>query len=285
MISRSFSEQYAAWAEALAQAVEALGSEQFYPLLCKGLAGLPEMSHPLVLYFPQGAPPIAIHTEYIEEDYRLQIDRYVAGPYILDPYYRLSMAGAQDGVYRLREIAPDNYKRSEYYHQYYKAIKAEDELAFVQTLSSGDAVHISITHQDEGAKFSNTMVQFVKTIAAVITALSEQHWSNVENKPKSERSKLHQELIRGLALFGSSILTERELATLGLVLQGHSNQSAADKLDISISTVKLHRKHIYKKLDIGSQSELFHLFIDSLSCLDTELNADPLAVYMGLKIP
>ena len=38
----------------------------------------------------------------------------------------------------------------------------------------------------------------------------------------------------------------------------------AKALGISPETVKLHRKHSYKKLDISTQSELFYLFIDSL---------------------
>ncbi|GAA6150589.1 response regulator transcription factor [Pseudoteredinibacter isoporae] len=284
MISRKYSEPFSAWSEALGQSVQSVGSESFYSSLCQGLAALPEMSHPLVLYFPKGEPPVAVYSDYTEaEDYRLQIEQYVCGPYILDPYYRLSENQAPNGVYRLREIAPDNYKHSEFYHLYYKAIKAEDELSFVQTLQNGDALHISLTPEADGSTFSKAMVQFIKTVAPVVIALNEQHWRSIETKPSSSRGHLHQELIRGLSLFGSSVLTEREMATLGFILQGHSNQSAADRLGISISTVKLHRKHIYKKLDIGSQSELFHLFIDSLSCLDLEEDIDPLDAYM--KIP
>ncbi len=284
MISRKHSEAFSAWSEALGQAVQSLGTETFYRSLCQGLAALPEVSHPLVLYFPKGEPPVAVYSDYTEEkDYSLQIEQYICGPYILDPYYRLSESNAPNGVYRLREIAPDDYKRSEFYHLYYKAIKAEDELSFVQTLQNGDALHISLTPESDGSTFSKSMVQFVKTVAPVVIAPNEEHCRSIETKPSSTQGHLHQELSRGLCLFGSSMLTEREMATLGFILQGHSNQSAADRLGISISTVKLHRKHIYKKQDIGSQSELFHLFIDSLSCLDPENDIDPLDAYM--KIP
>ena len=45
---------------------------------------------------------------------------------------------------------------------------------------------------------------------------------------------------------------------------------------------KLHRKHMYQKFDISSQSELFHLFIDSLSCFNPGEDKDPLQSYMHL---
>lgn len=280
MISKNRTEQFTAWSDALGCAIQATGTEDFYPCLCRGLAQLPDLDYPVVLYFPQGEPPLAIHSQYVDDDYRLHIERYIAGPYILDPYYRLSMDEHSSGLFRLKDIAPDNFKRSEFYQQYYKAIKAEDELSFVQTLSNGDAVHISINHQDGSANFSRQMVQFLSATAPIIIALTEQHWAKVETKPSSSGQSLHQELTRGLALFGSSLLTEREQATLSLVLQGHSNQSAAERLGISISTIKLHRKHIYSKFDISSQSELFHLFIDCLTCLDPNQNNDPLSAYM-----
>jgi len=93
---------------------------------------------------------------------------------------------------------------------------------------------------------------------------------------------LQQTLKQTLQLFGSSVLTAREQAVLQLVLHGHSNKSAAEKLGITLATVKLHRKHIYKKLDIRSQAELFYLFIDSISSSPSPENEDPLKAYMKL---
>lgn len=52
-------------------------------------------------------------------------------------------------------------------------------------------------------------------------------------------------------------LTRREAQLAALILQGHSNLSAALDLGISRETVKVHRRNIYRKLDISSQAELF----------------------------
>ena len=43
--------------------------------------------------------------------------------------------------------------------------------------------------------------------------------------------------------------------------------------------MKLHRKHAYAKLQIGTQAELFHLFIDSLMKAEGYPGGDPLLAY------
>jgi hypothetical protein len=44
--------------------------------------------------------------------------------------------------------------------------------------------------------------------------------------------------------------------------------------------VKTHRKHLYAKLDIAKQSELFSLFIDSVAQAQEGLSKDPLESYL-----
>ncbi|CAI8885359.1 hypothetical protein EMIT0196P_60325 [Pseudomonas chlororaphis] len=48
-----------------------------------------------------------------------------------------------------------------------------------------------------------------------------------------------------------------------LVLSGCSSKEIARKLQISAETVKVHKKHIYAKLGIKSQSELFLIFLQA----------------------
>lgn len=53
-------------------------------------------------------------------------------------------------------------------------------------------------------------------------------------------------------------LTNREKEVAKGVLDGLSYKLIADKLHISIDTVRMHIKKIYRKLNINSKSELFH---------------------------
>jgi DNA-binding NarL/FixJ family response regulator len=83
-----------------------------------------------------------------------------------------------------------------------------------------------------------------------------------------------------LNAFGSSLLTERETQVINLVLHGHSTKTLAEKLSISMETVKLHRKHAYAKLEVSSQAELFYLFLDSVMSAGDYDSADPLVSYL-----
>jgi LuxR family maltose regulon positive regulatory protein len=50
-------------------------------------------------------------------------------------------------------------------------------------------------------------------------------------------------------------LTERELEILRMIAEGHSNQDIAEKLFITLGTVKAHISHIYTKLDVRSRTQ------------------------------
>jgi DNA-binding CsgD family transcriptional regulator len=50
-------------------------------------------------------------------------------------------------------------------------------------------------------------------------------------------------------------LTDRELEVLDLVAAGLSNRDIAERLVVSVGTVKVHIRHIYNKLDVSSRTQ------------------------------
>jgi DNA-binding NarL/FixJ family response regulator len=62
----------------------------------------------------------------------------------------------------------------------------------------------------------------------------------------------HEPAPKGL---DTTTLTEREKEILTLLSQGFANKELADKLQISVPTVRTHLRHIYEKLHVRSRSE------------------------------
>ncbi|MGZ4333291.1 MAG: response regulator transcription factor [Gaiellaceae bacterium] len=53
----------------------------------------------------------------------------------------------------------------------------------------------------------------------------------------------------------SDLLSPREFEVLGLLARGYRNQDIADALVVSLSTVKVHVRHIFEKLGVRTRSE------------------------------
>lgn len=60
-----------------------------------------------------------------------------------------------------------------------------------------------------------------------------------------------------------SMLSEREVAVLNLLVQGKSNPVIAKQLFISINTVKNHLKNIYKKMSVSTRAEAVAKYLES----------------------
>jgi len=56
-------------------------------------------------------------------------------------------------------------------------------------------------------------------------------------------------------------LTQREIETARLILQGFSSKAIAQQLGISPETVKVHRRNVYHKLKVNGHGELFALVL------------------------
>ncbi len=58
-----------------------------------------------------------------------------------------------------------------------------------------------------------------------------------------------------LATKSNNVLTEREMEILKLLAKGMSNKEIADKLSLSLRTIKTHMSNIFAKMSVASRSE------------------------------
>lgn len=79
----------------------------------------------------------------------------------------------------------------------------------------------------------------------------------------SLREQLHEAMLSRRKAGGLPSLTRREKEILQYVASGHSNQEIADKLFLSLRTVKNHRFNLLQKLDVKNSVELVKIALEA----------------------
>lgn len=151
-----------------------------------------------------------------------------------------------------------------YFRTYYHHLGLCEEVGFFINLGPDTHAVLSLMRRRGRTRFCEDEVRQLESAVPVVSAAVRAAWeanNQVATRPVDEHDHLVQE---AFASFGRGVLTERECEVVRLLLQGHSSQSVAQKLRISPATVKVHRKNLYEKLGIGSQSELLALFIQAI---------------------
>ncbi len=80
--------------------------------------------------------------------------------------------------------------------------------------------------------------------------------------------------LQALDAYAEAHLTPRERDIVRLIFLGYPNVKIAERLNLSINTVKNHRKRLYLKLDITTERELF-LTVMSALLRENEFEPDP----------
>ncbi len=203
---------------------------------------------------------------------------YLGAAYLLDPYYRAGLDMGYSGFSTYTNLAPEGFFESEYYQRYLVKVGLVDECGYLVQFDNGQFINISMGRHEGLGCFTTAELGMLRALTPLIDSLCQMHWKQVFAQG-SEHGQLNRQLDNALTNFGSSKLTPRECEIVRLLLQGHSSNSIAERLHISRETVRMHRRNIYSKIDIGSQSELFNLFIGSLMRFDTYEGGDPLDGY------
>lgn len=266
----------AKWHQTLARVVERDFSDDAIGELLRGLERLIDCSPGMVLRYPKGKSAKITHERLLADDAKSHhVDIYEDGAYLIDPYYRAAIDDELEGVFGLKDVTPVGFEESEYFNLYYQQADLLDEICFIFKADHGVLVSISLARRQGTQKFSADDLALLKIIEPLVKSILLKWSASLDN----ETVNLEQHLDGALKNFGSSLLTPKEREIVFLLLHGHSMKSVAERLNNSQETIKHHRKNIYSKLDIGSQSELFYLFIDSVRNSSGHMDEDPLTDY------
>jgi DNA-binding CsgD family transcriptional regulator len=251
--------------------------------LCDAIQYLVQIDIPFVTIEKKNlAPTMIFERGILPQNRNNHIESYLTKGYILDPLYQSIFKGYAPGFYHLKELAPDNFYQSEYYKVFYKQTGLLEDVYYIAYLKSNSMVSMSLSRNRNKLPFNDRELQVLKAIEPVVLSFLKRHFESISSQHDMldvSQVKLHEHLKTASINFGQSVLTQRESEIVQLMLRGHSVKSTANDLNISIDTVKSHRKNLYEKLEISSQTELFLLFFDSLSFEKHSKDSDPLVAY------
>jgi DNA-binding CsgD family transcriptional regulator len=264
----------------LAAIMPEIGSQRLPSLLVRMLKSLVPFDNAVILHYRHGEKPLIIYNDLPPLEIKQQIDEFINGAFLIEPFYRAAVDDRVSGLNRLSDLAPNGFEKTEYYRTYFRYTEIKDEIGFIIHLSADQFINISMGRLTFSQRFNRTQISLLDDITEVIETLCKLQWVAENGVQQAAENKLPGQLESALKHFGTAYLTDRETQVVQLFLHGHSTKSIAERLGISPETVKLHRKNSYAKLDVSSQAELFHLFIDSLASLSSYSGGDPLVGYL-----
>jgi DNA-binding CsgD family transcriptional regulator len=217
-----------------------------------------------LLAFHRDAPPEVLHHTLGPAGRRHYVDRYIAGPYLLDPLYQLALRDDKPGSCRFRDATPDRFRSSEYYRQYCERTHLRDEMDYLADVSDSSTLVLVVGRRTR--RFSKAELQRLRLIEPLVQAAMLNIWQlwSADVGRDNRGVTIHRRLTRCFENFGEGLLTDREREITQLLLRGHSTKSIARALKIAPGTVMVHKRNLFAKLGITSQYELFSQFIDSI---------------------
>ncbi len=242
-------------------AVQALHTPDFFPAMIDLLRRAVPFTGAFVTTLHPDRAPTHVHDNVRAERRRVVVDDYLESAYLLDPIHDVFLSGATDCAVRLRDVAPDHFLRSTYYKLYYGNIDLRDEMALLIRMPGRSALFYSLGRIGREARFTARDLAAFRRQLPLVGSLSRKHF---ENRHEAQPQGLGQSITQALENFGAEVLTGREREIAALILKGHSSASIGALTGTTVGTVKIHRKNLYRKLGIGSQSELLSRFLQSV---------------------
>ena len=275
-------QQLSKWNRDISRAIAALGTENFFPRLIAAINGQVAIDYPQVWLYHRDLPPRVLYHEIPEPAVAGQIDEYLEGPYREDPFYQTSMQQPRAKIYRLSRVTLGKLEQSDYYREYYGDTGTVDEAVYLAKLRGGNVINLSMMRLPQNGAFGEEEYQSLYLLAEPVSELIKSHSEHDEFAVTHLiQPGIDHTIDLAFRTFGASLLSPREKDVLELMLRGYGTDTSAQRLEIAVETVRRHRKSIYRKLDVSSQTDLFSLFLNSMSCLGQAAGRDPLSVYMS----
>jgi DNA-binding CsgD family transcriptional regulator len=255
----------------LARVADCVGDAAFYGELLNAFGKRLGADLSMVMrYSRRHAPEYVIH-DGLESEH---MDLYLRGLYRIDPIYRLCRRRGVQGVKDLASVSTPADRSGDYFNIFLRLTGMADDLVMLLPVDLETSVGVVYERK---TLFRAREIAEMRTLFPLIESLHQVHQRVIltQRLPKAGmRSKqengapepglLPIDHKAALGAFLRRELTPRERDIVHLILIGCPNIKIAERLGLSINTVKNHKKRMYLKLGIGTERELFLAFVNFL---------------------
>lgn len=189
---------------------------------------------------------------------------YLNGLYLLDPFWITLVEGCARLV-SMDELAPEDFRQSEYFLRHYEATGVLDELRYVVPLQPGRCVHVFVEREAPLTAFDDAERLRLSEVEPLVRAFVEAHFAWRDQQGSHAKPRPPFDLRDQIHAIQPGAITAREVDIIELMLKGQSAKSIARLLEIEEGTVTNHKRNIYFKLRVHSQAQLFDRFLRTLT--------------------
>ena len=189
---------------------------------------------------------------------------YIDGPNVLDPVYQMFQRGEADGAFAMAAYVPDDFYHSEFYQCFFRNPHLVDTIDVLWRIDERSSMAFCLGREEGTPAFGATELALVRHTLPLLFAMMRRHHQIALPPQRDETDRLlHRQVESTMANFGVSLPTKREREVVFYMLSGYSSEQTAARLHTADGTIRNQRKSIHRKLETGSQAELFSLFISA----------------------
>jgi DNA-binding CsgD family transcriptional regulator len=259
------------WGFHVARIIDGIGRDTLSLRVLSALAALVDFEHTGLFVFQRACRPRDVLAPYLDGAFHR---RYCGGTYKLDPFYKVAQETSAGGVFRMRELDPGYHRYLDGYEMGpgladlgLAAPAGEDavgqarsqlceEIGYLLPIAGGRVVHIPLIRSMARCPFADDDIERLRGLASILQAAFDQHFRTLSDTDTTDDAGPGDDVLRRRLIAG---LTPRELEVARRVAAGLTSAELGRQLGIARQTVKVHRKNVYRKLDVGSQAELARL--------------------------
>ena len=262
------------WNTHTANTIAAIGAPNLPEVLIDAISAVAHFEFSAIFGYPPHHRPAFLYDGFGPKRHESVVAPYLRGDFEEDPFYLACKNEISPDLYRMSDLPEvDSFTSATAIPKMRSPCISSDpeflseEIGFVARNEFGAYIVLSLMRPNNHSPFSTSEFDSLNQIKPIVLSVLAKHWEKLGRRGGNQNvgSSISDHVETAFENFGVSILTSRERDVAQMILRGHTSPSIAKNLRIATSTVKIHRKNLYAKLNISSQSELWAHYLDSFS--------------------